>query len=242
MSDYEQRFQRYEKKYLMTSGQYHQLRLAITGAMQEDAFGTHTIGNIYYDNENYELIRKSIESPLYKEKLRVRSYGNSVKEQPVFVELKKKFGGVVYKRRVRFTVEAMQDFLSQSDIDHAENQIQKEILWFMKRYGPTPKIYVGYERTAYSGLLDAGLRLTIDRNIRFRTTALSLKQGFYGEPLIAPEAALLEIKSPGAIPLWLCRILSDLEIYPVSFSKVGRCYQAIVQKQLYFDLGEKRYA
>ena len=43
--------------------------------MSVDSYGKHTIGNVYYDTDTYELITRPVEKPKYKEKFRIRSYG-----------------------------------------------------------------------------------------------------------------------------------------------------------------------
>ena len=92
-------FERYEKKYLLDENQYTELQKVLKGRFQIDNYGKTTINNIYYDTPESLLIRRSIEKPVYKEKLRVRSYGKADSETQVFIELKKKYKGIVYKRR-----------------------------------------------------------------------------------------------------------------------------------------------
>ena len=93
-------FKRYELKYLLTPAQRDAVLLGIAPYMQLDRYGHTTIRNIYFDTGDYRLIRRSIEKPAYKEKLRVRSYRLVGSDDTVFVELKKKYDGVVYKRRI----------------------------------------------------------------------------------------------------------------------------------------------
>lgn len=242
MSDYQKEFKRYEKKYLLNPVQYVAFIEAIKPYAKVDQYGLHTIGNIYYDNDAFELIRKSIDQPLYKEKLRTRVYNVDYCNKLVYVELKKKYKGVVYKRRTRLQGESIHGFLYHSDFNTTEDQISREIQWFVRRYAPVPKIYIGYERTAYYGLENADLRMTLDHNIRYRTEDLELSKGHYGESLLHPKTYLLEIKTSGAMPLWLCRILSELYIYPQSFSKVGYCYKEYILKLEDMKGGTIQYA
>ena len=88
-------FRRYEKKYFLSPRQQEQLLQRIAPYIKEDAFDSYTICNIYYDTPDWRLIRASLEKPAYKEKLRVRSYGVPTETDRVFVELKRKFDGVV---------------------------------------------------------------------------------------------------------------------------------------------------
>ena len=68
-------FERYEKKYFLSPEQQRQLLQAIGSHVKMDFYGRYTISNLYYDTPDWRLIRTSLEKPIYKEKLRVRSYG-----------------------------------------------------------------------------------------------------------------------------------------------------------------------
>lgn len=219
-------FKRYEKKYLLSAGQEEQLLERLKGYMALDKYGETTICNIYFDTPDFDLIRQSIEAPLYKEKLRLRSYG--VPENPehkVFVEIKKKFKGIVYKRREQLRLKEAEDYLYRGIHPEKDSQILREIDWFLKTNPVKPQVYLSYDRRAFAGIEDPELRLTIDRNIRCRRTGLNLIEGSAGETLLPDKTFLMEIKIADAMPLWMSDILSELKIYPVSISKYGRYYQ-----------------
>lgn len=232
-------FQRYEKKYLMTEAQYEAFCLAIEPYMRQDQYGLHTICNIYYDTADYELIRKSLEKPMYKEKFRIRSYGVPKAMDTVFLEIKKKYDGIVYKRRVPMPyAEAMNNVkrLSEHDgvwvSDPAQQQIFNEIAYLFKQKELQPRAFIGYDRVAYAGREDKEIRITVDCNIRYRESDLELAKGDYGEPIIPTGEYLMEIKTPGAMPLWLTHILTREKIYPVSFSKYGTYYSRMRMEEL----------
>ncbi|NCC69631.1 MAG: polyphosphate polymerase domain-containing protein [Clostridia bacterium] len=218
-------FRRYEKKYLLDNRQLEGLKNSLSQFMTQDAYGNYTICNLYFDTGDYALIRASIEKPAYKEKLRLRSYGVPKADDPVFAEIKKKYNGVVYKRRVAMTDMEASDYFLHGRQPENDGQIMHEIDWFVKRYHPVPKAFIAYDRTALSGIQDSELRVTFDKNIRWRGTTLDLSQGDWGMPLLQPGVTLMEIKIPGASPLWLSRLLAQLQIYPASFSKYGVCYK-----------------
>lgn len=224
-------FQRYEKKYLMRKETYEAFLEATKESICGDNYGKHTICNIYYDTDTYELIRTSIEKPKYKEKLRLRSYGVPNQDSKVYLELKKKYKGIVYKRRISLTLEEAEAYLNQGVRPDKESQILNEIDYFMTLYQPKPKLYLAYDRVAYFGIEDKSVRITFDHNIRSRAFDLSLSQGDKGNCLLDENYYLMEIKVEGAMPIWLCRILSDLEIYPTSFSKYGNIYKQSLLKQ-----------
>jgi len=223
-------FLRVEKKYLLESKIYEEFYNKIKDRMATDAYGTYAISNIYFDTDNFQLIRDSIEKPKFKEKLRLRSYGVPAEEDTVFLEIKRKFNGVVYKRRVALTLKQAKEYLESKKTD-ASNQIFKEIDYFFKFYNPKPKVFIAYDRTALYCKEDEDLRLTFDTNIRSRTYDLDLSCGDYGDMLLDKTYVLMEIKGEKAMPLWLADILSEMNIYPNSFSKYGKVYENIISKQ-----------
>lgn len=220
-------FERVEKKYQMNQNQYQEFLNGAAGKIHADQYGLHTIRNIYYDTEDYVLIRNSIEKPKYKEKFRVRGYGEISDESEIFLEIKKKFDGVVYKRRASLSMNQARDFLEKRILPEDSGQIMKEIDYFMRFYHPTPKVYLAYDRVAYVGEENPEIRITIDRNIRSRMHRLEL--GYDGEcQVLNPDTYLMEIKVPMAYPVWLADLLCDLQIYPISFSKYGSVYKNAV--------------
>lgn len=218
-------FRRYEKKYFLTKEQYKTFTEMIAPYIRPDDYGSYTLCNIYYDTDDYRLIRASLEKPVYKEKLRVRSYGVPGPEDKVFAELKKKYEGVVYKRRVTMTESSAKTFLSGIKDNSCSGQINREIEYFQNFYHTKPKVYIAYDREAFQGSENPELRITFDTNLRYRLDRLSLSEGDDGQPILDNNLILMEIKIPGACPLWLCEALSKLKINSVSFSKYGTCYK-----------------
>ncbi len=217
-------FKRYEKKYLLTTEQYEAMRAGMAAHVVPDEYGSYSIGNVYYDTPDYRLIRASLEKPVYKEKLRVRSYGVPGNHDKVFVELKKKYDGVVYKRRIVMEAREAVRYLDGARGGDG-SQISREIDWFMGFYAPEPKVYIAYDREAYAGAEDKELRVTFDTGLRARGTDVDLRSGDHGAPLLAEGLVLMEVKIPGTAPLWMARLLSELEIFPTSFSKYGAYYK-----------------
>lgn len=222
-------FKRYEKKYMLTKSQYKKFIAKTAERLVVDQYGKHTICNIYFDTKNYSLIRNSIEKPVYKEKLRLRSYGVPSMNSPVFLEIKKKYDGIVYKRRVQMTLAEAYRYLSGGEIG-LQSQILSEIDWFMKFYEPIPKVYLAYDRIAMYDIHDPELRITFDTNIRWRTRSMELEKGAWGDVLLDKDLYIMEVKISDAMPVWLADILDELEIYPASYSKYGTCYQEYLSK------------
>jgi hypothetical protein len=224
-TNFNDRFERIETKYLMHRTQYEALWKRLDAYMQVDAYGLSTIENIYYDTPGYDLIRTSLDKPVYKEKLRLRSYGIPEDGTPVFLEIKKKYKDVVYKRRVSMPLKKSSNYLTHGIKPDDMNQIGQEIDYFISFYRPEPKMFIAYDRIATFGREDAGLRITFDFRIRSREDDLDLSHGDRGELLLDDDMVLMEIKIGGAYPLWLADILNEMKIYPASFSKYGNCYK-----------------
>lgn len=219
-------FRRVEKKYLLEESCYEALRKRLDQEMVEDTYGLSTICNIYYDTEDFLLVRRSNEKPIYKEKLRLRSYGVPGEASSSFIELKKKWNGVVYKRRIELPLSEARNYLEHGiyPASPVNPQILREIDYFCKLYRPVPKMYIAYDRIAMYGREDADLRVTFDFRIRSREEELDLTGGDAGKLLLENNKVLMEVKAQGAYPIWLADMLCGLEIYPTSFSKYGKIY------------------
>lgn len=217
--------QRVEWKFILSARQTDFFCKRIEGHMEPDAYGLTTIQSLYYDTPNRRLVRTSIEKPEFKEKIRLRAYGRATSETPVYLELKRKAFGIVYKRRVQATVpEVERFFASELDLDE-QGQIDREITYFRDYYQKLePACMILYDRTAYDEP-GGDLRLTVDRNPRYRFDALSFGHAPVGIPLLEPGETILEIKVQDTIPLWLVRILSEGKIRHGSISKYGEAYR-----------------
>ena len=224
-------FRRIEKKFMLSTDQYEALLPLLEGHMVEDKFAHSKICNIYYDTPSFLLIRRSIDKPLYKEKLRVRSYGVPGEGDQVFVEIKKKFDGVVYKRRITMTCGEAERYLSGEAPAPEPCQISREIDYFVSRYeGLRPGMYISYDRYSLASPEGGLVRITFDSNITWRTGDLLLGSGSYGEQLLPPGKILMEVKIPGAYPLWLVDIFEQLQIRQGRFSKYGEIFKTALRE------------
>lgn len=240
-------FNRCEKKYLLTEKQYILLTERLAEHMNPDAYNVngqlYKICNIYYDTSDDFLIRNSIEKPVYKEKLRLRSYGNPDVDKNVFLEIKKKHKGIVNKRRTSIRLkdayEYLDNRLGKSELLSGEGnkaqiineQVLAEIDYFKSFYRLEPKVYISYDRQAFFAKDDNDFRVTFDTNIKTRRDNLRLELEDYGESLLLQGIYLMEVKALGAVPLWFAGLLSEFEIYPVSFSKYGTEYKKNLLKK-----------
>jgi hypothetical protein len=225
-------FERYETKYLISRDQLDALLPALADRMAPDSYASYSIASIYYDTADYGLIRRALEKPVYREKLRLRCYGSAGEDTTVFLELKKKYKKRVYKRRICLPYALARSFpeggWDSSAGNFGDTQVGGEIRQFLRLYEVKPAILIRYDRSAWRGVEEPGLRLTFDTGIRFRMDELALNGDPPGTSLLPPDMVLMEVKTPNAIPLWLCRLLSAQRIFPASFSKYGTCYTGFI--------------
>ncbi len=230
---YQTTFKRYELKYLLTKQEKEQILKVMKPYMHLDAYGRTTIRNIYYDTDNFRLIRHSLEKPAYKEKLRIRSYRPAGPSDPVFVELKKKYDSVVYKRRLSLPEAQVMSCFEAGIPLPIHSQIADEIEYFREYYGSLhPTVFLSYEREAFYSLDGSDFRITFDENIQYRKHDFCLGSDIYGHSLLKEEQSLMEIKTSGGIPLWLSHALAGQHLYKTSFSKYGAAYQDMIGEKI----------
>lgn len=197
--------------------------------MELDKYGRTTIRNVYLDTANYRLIRRSIEKPAYKEKLRIRSYSRATPNSSVFVELKKKYNKVVYKRRIALPESDAMAWVTGGAECPCDNQISREIDYFIHHYGSLyPTVFLSYEREAYYEKNGGDFRVTFDDNILSRQNDISLCASVHGNHILPEGKVLMELKCSGAIPLWMVSVLSREKIYRTPFSKYGTAYSRYI--------------
>lgn len=225
-------FSRYEKKYILAEEKYKYLLYEISKKMVPDAYcetdNTYSIHNLYYDTEDDQLIRQSLEGPVYKEKLRLRGYGKIMDDQVVFLEIKKKYKGVVYKRRTSLFLEEAYAYMETGkwpDNLQLNRQVMSEIDYMRRIYCLLPKVLLSYDRQAFFDKENPNFRLTFDFRIRAKRTSLKLEEENNGNILLSDNFVLMEVKIPQVMPLWFSKILSDLNVFPTSFSKYGTEYR-----------------
>lgn len=226
---YQAVFKRYELKYMLTQEQKQRLLEVMEPHMRLDKYGRTTIRNIYFDTDNYRLIRRSMEKPAYKEKLRLRSYRQAGPDTPVFVELKKKYDSVVYKRRLSLPEQQAMDWAAGCIPIPSPCQIGAELDYFRQFYRTLhPTVFLSYEREAFYCPDGGDFRVTFDDTILARREALSLEEPVWGRPLLPEGKVLLELKTSGGLPLWMTHFLCREQIYKTSFSKYGTAYETMI--------------
>lgn len=228
---YENIFKRVEEKYLLSKEQYEKLFENINKYIEKDKYFETTICNIYFDNKNDELINTSMDKPIYKHKVRLRSYGIPKINDDVFIEIKFKFKNVVGKRRMKLKLQDFKKYQNKNQYNK-KSQIMKEIDYLFKLYNLKPSYFIAYDRKSYLEKNNKNLRITIDTNLRSRKENLSLELGDKGKLYFDKETYIMEIKTIDAMPLWLVKNLSNLGIYPTSFSKFGSIYKKDKEENL----------
>ena len=228
----EESFARVETKYLLSAAQAEALE---RGLMQQgfsrSDFGSPRVQSLYYDTEDFALIRASLERPAYKEKLRLRAYGEPGTLSASFLEIKKKYRGVVYKRRTTLTLREAMEGLAAGCLPESMGQVGREILWMNSRYSLQPASVISYDRDAWFSKKEPGVRITFDRNLSFRDWALDLNSRDPGIFLIPADQRLMEIKTGGHLPLWLVSLLREADVHRTHFSKYGLAYQRYIRSE-----------
>lgn len=226
-------FKRVEQKYLLTETQYKQLLEKAESHLEKDKYFKNTICNIYFDTDNYDLIVESLEKPIYKLKVRLRSYNVPKLNSIVYLEIKNKYKGIVGKRRVKITLNEFYNYLKTGEFPNCNKQIMGEIDYFFKKYNLKPKLYLAYDRLSFYDKDNKSFRITFDQNMRSREEDLKLEYGDAGKLYFKDKKYIMELKTLEALPLWFTKIINELKIYPISFSKYGKIYMKNKEKKQY---------
>ncbi|MBR1737054.1 MAG: polyphosphate polymerase domain-containing protein [Firmicutes bacterium] len=231
-------FNRYEHKYILNQKQFDEMIKVMNEYMNPDPYNKdgkpYTITNIYYDTQDDHLIRASLSKPIYKEKLRLRAYGVPKDGQKVFLEIKKKYNGIVNKRRTTLKLDEAYKFVNSGEKPEIESYMNKQVIneisYFLKVYDLKPKLYLAYDRIAYFEKGNDDLRISFDQNIRSRREDVQLEIGDHGNLLLEEGQYLMEIKTSLAMPLWLTHTLARLDLKRQSFSKYGAEFKNTVNQ------------
>ena len=224
-------FKRYEKKYRLNKDEYSALFSIIRDKLVPDKYGVNTICSLYLDTPDFLLIRNSIDAVSYKEKLRLRSYGIPNADKKIFFEIKKKYKGIVYKRRVSMCLNEAFEYID-TQCPPFDSQIMREIDYAMHFYSqPKPTACILCEREAYFSAEDQNIRLTFDKDLRYRRDFPNENNILEGIPILPEDEYIMEIKTPGAMPLWLSSALAECKIYPAKFSKYAHAYYDMINKE-----------
>ena len=219
-------FKRYELKFVLSQDQYSSIYEIIAQHLPQDTYGEYMVQSLYFDTDNWDVIRTSIEQPVYKEKLRLRCYGVPGIGSPIFLELKKKFRGFVCKRRISFPLKELQEKTAREIAAVDNTQVGQELDFYLRANPVKERAHVSYKRVAFAGI--GGLRITFDSDIRFRTDLLDYEHPQGGLEILPDDLIVLEVKTVGGMPLWLAQALSKLNIFPTTFSKYGVGYKKYV--------------
>ncbi|MCL1903551.1 MAG: polyphosphate polymerase domain-containing protein [Oscillospiraceae bacterium] len=246
-------FARKEMKYIMDAERYKHITEFMLEYMNYDEHnhgGKHyTIANIYYDTVNHDIIRESVAKPKYKEKLRLRAYGVPEMDSNVYLEMKKKYKGVVYKRRVTLKLDEAYKFVETREIppetskrpQYVKTQVMKELQQTLLFYEPIPMIYLAYDRIAFFGKdpSEGGpgrdLRISFDFNTRTRREDVRLENGDHGEPLLKDGWYVMEVKAGSTLPRWLLNYFAEHNLMRGSVSKYGSEYKRFLRRQIVAD-------
>jgi hypothetical protein len=234
-------FARREEKYRTDIPGMEKFLTACGDMLVPDDYYRSTINSIYFDTPDWSVIRASMEKPYYREKLRLRTYGGTVSDDtPAFAEIKKKCGGITYKRRIDGRYGELFSWLSGQGRSPSSTQISNEIDYFLERHpGIRPAMQIAYNRLSYVMKDDPGMRITFDMNPIYRSSGLTDGSAF-GKRLIPAGEVLMEVKISGpAMPLSLIRKIEACGIEASSFSKYQEAYFRTVVPSVFEAVGTK---
>lgn len=230
-------FNRYEEKYIIDMDTYHRLLERLEGYVYPDQYSQggkgYAVNNLYLDTDDDWFIRNSLQRPPYKEKLRLRCYGQPDADSLIYYEIKKKICRMVNKRRTSMTLQDAVAFTTTHILPSSDqnSQVLREIAYILHNFSPYPKVALFYDRAAYYSPDDKTLRITFDTNLRARRDKLDFCHGRGGQYIIPPDKVVMEIKVPHSLPLWLARIISEMQIVTQTFSKYGTEYRQYLHQQ-----------
>ena len=229
-------FRRVEEKYVLNKEQLKKIKEVLKEYMIPDVHGKSTICNIYFDSDQYDLGRRTISKPIFKEKIRLRSYNIPTQDSMVYLEIKRKCDGVVGKRRIGMKLSEFNEYLKNpKSLQNTNAQIKKELDYCFKFYGLKPTMYLSYEREAYYDKENVDFRITFDNNIIAREKELDLEKGSFGKSIFDKDKYIMEVKTLGAMPIWFVKVINELKLKPFSFSKYGEAYKRFILNQEQFS-------
>ena len=236
-------FSRVEKKYLLSRAKCDDIIKVLQTRMILDDYGgtggKYGILSLYYDTPHNRLIREALSTPRFREKLRLRAYSIPQPGDMVYLEIKRKTDGVGYKRRLKLPLDDAYQLIKTGECFFAPKkdsaQVFREVTALLHRHDKNlnPAAIIGYDRLAFDGCEDKGLRISFDTDLYGRTYDLRLESGTYGRRLIDSNLAIMEIKVLQAMPLWLARLLSAKEAGPRGFSKYRALYHCGITSYRY---------
>lgn len=237
----QKQFKRKETKYIVDKETFALLEQDLQQHMVADEFATSTITNIYFDNEDFDMIQDSLAKKNGREKVRMRIYDAIPSESSqAFLEIKKKENKVGYKYRLTSNLESVTNYIETgvADATIKDRKVTSELEMLRGRYGAIkPKMYIYYDRVSYKGIEDSKIRLTVDKNLLYRDYQVDAREGKFGKNLLDPSKVIMEIKVPEERPEWLVTLLEKYNIEKQSFSKYGNAYKLATAME-----GEGQYA
>lgn len=241
-------FRRKEQKYLINKIQYEDLITRVTPYMRPDKNGDdgkYTVTSLYFESPDNKIYFETKNKLRYRQKLRLRIYDDTDIDGISFFEVKQKHKKVVNKRRMILPLSEAYRYLNSNlneTVDHYETsnpQVFREIHYFRQLYELYPEMVVSYDRHALHGVDDDDLRLTFDFNLRCRHEDLFIEHGPYGDHFIHEDLVVLEVKVNDSVPLWLTRVLQELQCEQRGASKFCTSMEYLKEEELPKDMAKE---
>jgi len=221
---YTRAFNRYEIKYVLHYEQAARLLEMIDPFIEVDryagAHGHYRIVSLYYDSPQLVAFWEKIDGVKFRRKLRVRRYDADT-DGRAYLEIKQRIDRTVQKRRVAGEAGEIIAWLGgATDDGDFDDPVYQEAQWLAHTQRLKPQVITSYTREAYFGKYERGLRVTLDKNIRWRPFRGPLRCSPGSDRFILPpHQFVLEVKCNDMIPGWLCSCLNHLNLQIDRFSK-----------------------
>ena len=218
-------FKRVEDKYRVTREQACEVINRLNDHICPDLYFQYTVHSIYYDSPDCNLVVSGLAGGSYKAKVRMRGYNEVSGTSPVFIETKKKYENIVYKKRLQMPKDEAFPYMASRSTQETESNIAKEIGYMKEHYGLVPKVLISYDRICFAAKNEQDVRVTFDSGIRYRLGCLDDLNDNGTELPLGGDEVMLEIKAMDRYPMWLTKTLSDMKLRRTSFSKYAAIYQ-----------------
>ena len=224
-------FERLELKYLVDEAQAARIRADLEGLCDADREGGASYGlmSLYLDSPALAFHRAKLENAHDRFKLRVRAYEGG---GPVFLEVKRKTGDVIRKKRVAVDADGWEDAAAGYGAPLGGGARSQAILDEFSRLqaltGAVPRLLVHYLREAWASNVDRYARVTFDRAIRVQDVSSFTLEGEPDawHPVDGPSLGvgttspvILELKCESRLPSWMVALVRRHELVHTAFSK-----------------------
>lgn len=240
---------RYERKYLIPYRLLDGVRKRLLPFVTPDEYASrnnrdlpqYTVRSIYLDTASLDFHQEKTEGVELRKKFRIRTYNNYDPDGDTVLEIKRKIENRIQKHRAFTTFKDIEPLMQSSDImKHIRQQTRdiedaQRFFFHVKKRNLKPTALIVYEREAYFGRMDAGVRITFDKNIRSSINpAFSDIYNNRGLKQVFPSHFILEVKYySDQMPLWAKSMVQEFHMRNDALSKYTLGYDVNTQHHIF---------